>query len=391
MKPVPSKGPRARFRRAREVAGFSQIGLSRLLERSTAYVAHIENGRLNPSVEERAKLAELLGTDVDELFAGFPKPKAERDAELGHEILKLCGEHSDGEIAMRLRLGRGQVRGRRIAAGGKTRPSLPMLARQLAPEGKLMASAAGKKYGFDAKAVRKAIDGERIRGEKLKGPFGPHEVVYVVVESEFLEDVASLRCRYPGCDRSALAESGCCSGAHAQGLETRSEWWSKAEGRRFLDDYMAGVIRPTCWLCGSGKERLAPAHFAKAWREERRMVCETCGPLWIAALIGARSRARLASSPMNALENALEVAEQFEADLRVQLRGREGRPRAFAIDLVIEALFIGRGLSRVQVTGLLNRGIREGRLSMMSDEVGDEYVRTRQKRAKIKKRQRALS
>jgi len=389
MRPAGSKKARTRFRRAREAAGLSQIGLSRLVERSTAYVSHIENGRLNPSRDERVKLAERLGVDAARLFAGFPKPRAVKNAELGEQILKLCGEYSDGEIARRLKLGRGKVRGRRIIAGGETRPSLAMLTRQLAQEGKLTSQRAGRKYGLDPRAIRLAIDDDRLRGEKLEGPFGPHRYVYVVDEAEFAEDVEPLRCRYPRCERPTLAASGYC-GPHARALETRGEWWSTAEGQRFLDGYAAGSVRATCWLCGSAKDDLAPAHFAKAWREERRMVCRTCGPLWIAALIGARSRASVARTDMEALESALAGATAFEEKLHQRQQPRRGQPRHVAIDMVIEALFVGRGLSHTAVAHLLTRAVNRGALeSPVSGAVVDrDYVKTRQRRAGVKRRPR---
>jgi hypothetical protein len=165
----------------------------------------------------------------------------------------------------------------------------------------------------------------------------------------------------------------------------RGAWWDTEEGRRFVDELDAGRLRPACWLCGA-ERRLSPGHFAKAWREHRRLVCSDCGPLWIAALTSARVRAERAETDMHAFASALEVAEKFERELRHQQPGRPGQPRRVAIDMVIEALFAGRRLSHAEVSQVLNRAIVQGRLDLGVARVDRDYVKTRQRRAAVRRR-----
>jgi transcriptional regulator with XRE-family HTH domain len=111
------------FRRKREAAGHSQIGLARLLGKSTAYVAHIENGRLNPSPSVRAELAALIGESAEVLFADFRTTKEEENAALGQRIVELYDAGaSDAAIANLVEIGRGKAYSRRHAAGRTGRP-----------------------------------------------------------------------------------------------------------------------------------------------------------------------------------------------------------------------------------------------------------------------------
>jgi transcriptional regulator with XRE-family HTH domain len=229
MRPAGSKKARARFRRAREGAGFSQIGLSRTLERSTAYVAHIENGYLNPSLEERAKLAGLLGVDEGHLFAGFPKPKAERDAELGARIVEeYDGGAADAVIAQLVGLSPSAVRTRRLLAGRASRPNLRTFK---TPAGHLTAKAAAEKYRLDLGRLCEAIDAGIVPGQH-------HDVaashpVHTVVETPLEKYLANRpQCAYEGCGRRAALASDACGGPHARALETKGTKLSGETSRK---------------------------------------------------------------------------------------------------------------------------------------------------------------
>jgi transcriptional regulator with XRE-family HTH domain len=391
MKPVASKRALLRFRQVREAAGFSQIGLSRELKRSTAYVAHIENGRLNPSPAERSKLAQLLGESPDVLFADFRTPQEQVRAEQGARIVHEYDlGMPDADIAPLVGLSTSAVRTRRLLSGRASRPNLVTF--RPAP-GELTAKSAATKYGLDLHRLCDAIDVGLVPGS-VHEVAGSHPV-RTVVEASLAEYLANRPiCALEGCEKRATLASDACDGPHARALETRGPWWSTPEGLSFVQEYAAGLIRATCWLCGSEKEGLAPAHLAKAWREERRrMVCRTCGPLWIAALIGARSRASVARTDMEAVEAVLAVARTFEKTLRQQQQPRRGQPRHIAIDMLIEALLVGRDLSHGEVARLLTRAVNKGTLEnpVSGAVVGRDYVKTRQRRAGVKRRLRSAA
>jgi transcriptional regulator with XRE-family HTH domain len=202
----------------REAAGFSQIGLSRTLERSTAYVAHLENGRLNPSPAERAKLADLLGEAPDILFAGFPLPQEKRRAEQGARIVREYDSgKSDAEIAKLIRLSPSAVRTRRLLSGRASRPNLATFT---PPPGHITAKAAAETYSLDRGRLCQAIDAGIIPGER-------HDVaashrVHTVVETALVEYLASRPlCAYEDCERRATIASDACGGPHARALETK--------------------------------------------------------------------------------------------------------------------------------------------------------------------------
>jgi putative transcriptional regulator len=59
---------RLRFKNLREEMGKSQRGVSLDLDVSESFIRSIENGRSNPELHFAFKLANYLGTTVDDLF-----------------------------------------------------------------------------------------------------------------------------------------------------------------------------------------------------------------------------------------------------------------------------------------------------------------------------------
>jgi len=381
------------IRELRKARGWSQKELGRRASISNSAVSKIESGQLVPTTETRESIAAALGTAVDVAFVGFPPAKSEmkreQRAELRARIVELYDQgKSDKAVGAELGVAHGTVSNNRRAAGHPGRPNLVTFDRR----GKVTVTEFLRKHpevSFDHTTIREAINAGRLSGKKITAPAGDYEFVYLVAEQTLLDELAALpECRLEGCHRLALAGSGACGGPHTRALEARGPWWQSEEGEVFRRDYGSGKLRPACWLCGTEKAGLAPAFAARAWREGRRHVCRTCGPLWIAALASARDRARLAPTNMAALEAVVGVAAQFERDLRERLPSRRGQPRHLASDLAIEALGLGRRLSHAEVAGLLTRGVVRGLLPAFGDssQVSRDYVKTRARRAKIKRR-----
>jgi hypothetical protein len=362
--------------------------------RTVEWVASLETGRItNPPADVRAAAARTLGESESTLFEGFPP--SQREWQEYRQSL-VAAAHARGlsgsGIAADYGLSRSAVYADLAELGLPARQTLIDFDRN---DGKISLSAYAQKRGLTYSTLRKAIDAGvlRVDIERVDHGLPPRYYENRVDEAQLDEALKRLPpCGFEGCTKPALGPSGGCSGPHAGALETRGDWWSSDEGQRFLRAYTAGQITPACWLCGAEKQGMARAHVARAWREDRRLVCRDCRPLWITALITARDRAEAAATPMDALEAALEVAKTFESDFRTQ-HPRRGYPRPLAIDLLIEALYIGRRLSEMQVTNLLNRAIREQRVGVtgVGEELNGLYVRTRRRRSKIKRREAANS
>ena len=62
--------PNWRLKLAVWQSGRTQIRLARAVGRSDAWFSRVVNGLTEPSTEEQARIAEILGKSEDELFAG---------------------------------------------------------------------------------------------------------------------------------------------------------------------------------------------------------------------------------------------------------------------------------------------------------------------------------
>jgi transcriptional regulator with XRE-family HTH domain len=241
---------RLAFRQKRQAAGHSQIGLARLVGRSTAYVAHIENGRLNPSPQARAALASALGESAAGLFASFPTPLVERRAELGAKIVAEYDQgNSDAVIADLFGMSPSGVTFRRRAAGRAGRPNLATF--DPGP-GRITAKQAADKHGLDLRALCKAIDG-RIAGGRLHEVAGRHPIR--TVDERELDEYLAKRppCGYEGCSKPAGIVSDACGGPHARALEEKGKRKS-AETCRRMSAGKKGKPRPDV------RERVAAMH-----------------------------------------------------------------------------------------------------------------------------------
>jgi transcriptional regulator with XRE-family HTH domain len=342
---IPARA-RARFRRRREAAGLSQIGLSRKIGRSNAYIPQLEAGRLNPSPSVREAIAELLGGSVDVIFAGFPTPKATRKAALRKQITTLYDQgKTDAQIGELLSIPPGSVTSHRRAVGHKGRPNLATFDRG----GKITSTVFARKHGFNPYTLRAAIDAGRLSGERVPSPAGSHTHMYLVDEQELLAEIARLPvCRYELCEQPALAESGFCSGPHARAVECRGEWWGTDEGAEFLEHASAIRSGRRCWICKRVPQREEPpALVARAWRAKRRRVCEECRADWLGGLSRVRSALVLAgadraagNSERNqaAVRGALVKAHEAEEKLLAKWPRKPGHKLEIAPVLVLEEL-----------------------------------------------------
>lgn len=361
----------------------SQIGLSRAVGKSGAYVAQIEAGRLNPSTEGRAALAAKLATTPDVLFAGFPVTEAAQRDELRAMILKRYDAgRSDEEIGAELGMPPATVTNNRLAAGRKGRPNLATLDRGR----KATITAAAKNRGLAPITLRKAIENGvlPISVERVALDFGRHGFEDRIEEAELDAALAKRpRCGYELCDRPALAASGMCSGAHARALECRGPWWATDEGRDYLERLASGELQSSCWICTAALD-VAPAHAARAWRAKRRHVCEDCAELWLTALASTRwifDRARpenpLHDANAEAVRRMLPVANRFKDDVEKRLPKRRGAPRKWAEILIVEVMY---------QAGFRDEGIRLVLDSVTSTSHASRYVTILRQRAGIRRR-----
>jgi transcriptional regulator with XRE-family HTH domain len=116
------------------------------------------------------------------------------------------------------------------------------------------------------------------------------------------------------------------------------------------------VVR--CFACGEQIER--PRRFAeRAAAERRRQFCpDVCWPIWHEALLRACRAAARWSAPkdIDAFRAALAVGEELDERLKEIRPMKFGqRRRAFAVPLVVEALFVERRLSGAEIVRLLRR------------------------------------
>jgi transcriptional regulator with XRE-family HTH domain len=302
MRPVASKEARARFRQVREAAGFSQIGLSRALERSTAYVAHIENGRLNPSPGERAKLADLLGEAPEVLFADFRTPQEQTRAELGARIVAEYDQGAaDRLIAPLVGISPSAVRTRRLLSGRASRPNLATFK---PPVGHVTAMAAAEKYGLDLGRLCEAVDSGIIRG-RLHDVAGSHPIR--TVDEEALTDYLKTRpkCAYEGCEQRATIASEACGGPHARALETKGTKRPVAVCRKIAAG-KKGKPRPDV------RERVAAMHADKEQHYR-----------WNLALVKGRAHI---STPEAAAKMKLRAGRRLNGTLGARGSDDTGRP-----------------------------------------------------------------
>jgi hypothetical protein len=249
----------------------------------------------------------------------------------------------------------------------------------------------GLKHGLTRQGLCEAIRRGWLPGEKAKGAgVDPAGHVFLVDENELLDVLASLpRCAFESCLLPAFRPSRAC-GWHRVGIEKRSAWWATDEGRAFsalLDDPAARdeVLRGRCWICARAAAPKAVAHVARAWREKRRRVCETCMPIWTGALghvhaalvwSGADPAEGICEGNIAAIDKALGVARDYEQEIHAAWPAKPGRRLEVAVDLVIEAShrldFTDESVERL--------------FSACGQWVSTGYVKTRRKRARIHRR-----
>lgn len=68
------------IRTIRKAKGMTQVELSAHAEISRSYLADVEAGRYNPSLETLAKIAQALGVAVSVLFSGNARPPVQAEA-----------------------------------------------------------------------------------------------------------------------------------------------------------------------------------------------------------------------------------------------------------------------------------------------------------------------
>jgi len=81
-----------RLRELREQTGISQNDLADQIDVERSYISQIESGRRNPSIDVQKKLAQVLGTTLDDLLSAAghrvqsPRPRARTSQELLREL-----------------------------------------------------------------------------------------------------------------------------------------------------------------------------------------------------------------------------------------------------------------------------------------------------------------
>src|SRR5262245_63295554 len=78
-----------RIRAVREERGLTQEGLAAKAGISREYLARLETGRQDPRISVMTRLAQALGTSVDELLSAKPQ----KGANMVKAACRACGEH----------------------------------------------------------------------------------------------------------------------------------------------------------------------------------------------------------------------------------------------------------------------------------------------------------